>query len=106
MDLQLANGTDILNPSPEQIREALQALDEFENPFALLNKSHYTYMQASIDFSTQGHVLEYQENSIGRHYQSNDNRIPIESIIQAFQMYAVGDDSWKNQFAWQKKMHF
>jgi len=70
MDLQLANGTVIVNPTLEQIREALLTLVEFDNLFAILNKSHYSYMQASIDFSTPGYILEYQVESVDHHYQS------------------------------------
>ncbi len=101
MLLELENDTTIEGPTFSQISEALSSLHDEGNSFAILSQNEYTYMQIATD-SPNGFVLEYQVDSVDDHYESAENHIPLERVIQAFQAYAEGDDSWRTRFTWRK----
>jgi hypothetical protein len=100
MILELEDGTTIERPSDAQIHEALATLQgDLANSFAILSQSDMTYMQvAPVD---EGYVLEFQEGDTSRHYQAV-NLLPLSAVIEAFQSYQRGDDTWKLKTQWQR----
>lgn len=99
MHLELEDGTVISSPSAEQIAEALASVDGERNSYAILSHTEMTYIQTSGAGDT-GYVLEYQDESLRKHYRSQDEAVSLERVIRAFQQYAKGDDTWKRDFRW------
>lgn len=48
------------------------------------------------------YVLEYQDGSLSKHYRAVDSPIVLEQVIGAFSKYLRGDESWRNDFTWEK----
>jgi hypothetical protein len=101
MELSTATGNPIMSPSPEEIESVLAGLPGGLDSFAILSQSELTYMQAAKG-SERGFVLEYQTGSIDQHYWSA-GYLPLPTVTEAFQLYAVGDPSWINLSEWEKK---
>ena len=71
--------------------------------FAILSKDDGTYIQCAEDTeSPQEYVLEYQNGSLDEHYQAVDSRISLERVLDAFKKYLNNDDSWLNDFQWER----
>lgn len=118
MRLEFENGMTIEDPDDALIAEALATLgsdaeppeggtlaDDIEqlagktNEYAILARDEMTYIQASGD-PDRGFILEYQEGSIEEHFCSIDKDLSLQQIVSAFQRFARGDDSYRNDFAW------
>src|SRR5437660_444898 len=107
MRLTLENGTVIDNPTAAQIDAALRSLNWLEeNAFAVLAVQDWTYMQTAQDDDPDQQepvfLLEYQEDSLEKHYHAVDEPLSVERVIEAFQKYARGDASWRDDFQWEK----
>lgn len=100
--LHLANGAPIDDPAPRAIANALSTLDPKDNTFAVYVRggSGNTYMQTACDDENE-FVLEYQEGSVEQHYQCANRYLKLGGVIDIFQRYARGDDSWKNENEWE-----
>lgn len=100
MILELEDGTRIERPTDAQIHEALATLqNDIANSFAILSQNELTYIQAApVD---NGYILEFQEGDTSRHYQAV-NLLPLSAVIEAFQLYNRGDDTWKLKTQWQR----
>ncbi|NQT18604.1 MAG: hypothetical protein HQ592_02785 [Planctomycetes bacterium] len=118
MRLEFENGLTIEDPDDALIAEALATLGiEGElpeggilaedtkpfagktNEYAILGRDDMTYIQASGHPDT-GFILEYQEDTLEEHFCSIDKTLSLEQIISAFQKFACGDASYKNDLAW------
>jgi hypothetical protein len=100
MVLELEDGTTIERPTDAQIHEALATLQgDMGNEFAILGQNEMTYMQAAP--MDEGYVLEFQEGDTNHHYQAVD-LLPLSAVIEAFQMYQRGDETWKLKTQWQR----
>jgi hypothetical protein len=107
MLLKLEDGTTINKPTAVQIDEALRTLDwRSDNSFAILERAEWFYLQtAQEDVAEQQesfYFLEYQEGSLDEHYGAVDGPITLDRVIEAFQKYARGDNSWLDDFTWEK----
>jgi hypothetical protein len=97
--LTIADGPVIDDPSANDIEKALRAMETDQSEFVILERGDLDYMQAAGTFDGSLYTLEYQEGSLDRHYQAGS--VPLESVIEAFQDYARGDDvAWKPRFSW------
>lgn len=99
MKLELEDGTVIDQPNDQEIETALATLDMEGNRFAILSQDPLTYIQ------TFGLMLEYQEGDTDHHYRAVG---PVAQgqfgqIVSAFQKYAKGDPSWKDDFEWEQE---
>jgi hypothetical protein len=108
MRLTLEIGTVLNNPTAAQIDKALRSLNWLEdNSFAVLAVEDWTYMQTAEednpDYQEPYFVLEYQEGSLEEHYHAVDGPLTLEQVIEAFQKYAHGDESWREDFEWEKQ---
>jgi hypothetical protein len=111
LELVVADGTKISNPSPADIEDVLNSLQGGADQFAILERrtsrgeGFIQTITGDRDPDT-GFVLEYQEGSSERHYQAIYNALGHEftrkDVISAFQSYANGDDSWKGKYKWEK----
>jgi ribosomal protein S18 acetylase RimI-like enzyme len=87
--------------SSEALRAVIPALAGQENPYAILSGSDpMTFMQAL--WTPTGHVVEYQEGSVGRHYRTVHRELSAEDVIAAFQSYASGESAWRTMFDYQR----
>jgi hypothetical protein len=94
-------GNELPEPSLPHIREAIEGFRGGSNSFAILAKSELTYMQCSGGRSV-GYSLKYQEGSLDDHYECHDKLIE-EDVIEAFQAYRNGNESWRTKFNWKKQ---
>jgi hypothetical protein len=101
MILSTCGTVDISDPSASTIAEVLATLPESRYSFAILGGSELTYMQATRG-PADGFVLEYQVGSIEQRYWSVRQDLPLGTVTQAFQLYAAGDESWRNLATWKK----
>ena len=98
MRLEFENGTIIEEPDETAIADGLATLGS-ENLFAILSTDDMTYIQASGD-QEKGFVLEYHAGSNEEHYGCIQKSLPLERVVEAFQKFARGDDSYKQDFEW------
>jgi hypothetical protein len=94
----------VLNPSAETIRRAILDLTGiFGESFLILGPvgDEMTYMQV-CGGGNDGYLLEYQEGSMERHYQSVDQHLPADKVLQAFASYLEGTDLWLTSILWKK----
>ena len=98
MNLELASGRILELVSEADLRAAVGS-DEF----AILGPNPDTYIQcARRKDPPYDYVLEYQDDSLERHYQAVDGPIPLERVRAAFVKYLHGDATWRNDFVWEK----
>jgi hypothetical protein len=97
--LSLENSTLIDKPTPDQIADALSTLSSDGNSFAILERTNTSYFQTALQ-STGEYIIEYQDGSLDKHYQSTAK--DPQRVIAMFQAYGAGDDSWKRECDWRK----
>jgi hypothetical protein len=98
MMLTINGETTISNPSDDDIVSSLAALNtKSRDAFVILESDEMTYMQVSGDRNV-GFVLEYQEGTVEKHYQSQRKDIPFEKIAQTLYAYRDGQHHWKEWF--------
>ena len=97
--ISLEDGTVIDNPTPDSIATALSSLDKDENSFAILERTELTYIQTGRQPNDE-YVIEYQEGSLREHFQTFTT--DLHCVIDVFQSYAAGNDSWKQVCEWER----
>jgi hypothetical protein len=97
--LSLENSTLIDKPTPDQIADALSTLSSDGNSFAILERTNTSYFQTALQ-STGEYIIEYQDGSLDKHYQSTAK--DAQHLIAMFQAYGAGDDLWKREGDWRK----
>src|SRR5262245_61163707 len=100
LSLFLHSGTIIENPSDEELA---QSLPKEETGVISESSDSMTYLQfAERKVTPWGLVLEYQVESLENHFETEGDPPRMEAIIRAFQKYAKGDRSWKDDFRWKQ----
>ncbi len=102
MELTVGGRPAIQDPSDYQIVDSLQWLGASSDTFAILSKTEMTYIQTAGTFD-DGFVLEYQLGSIDQHFRSESDSLPLETVSEAFLLYAAGDPAWQQVTSWQKE---
>lgn len=97
--ISMEDGTVIDNPTPGQIANTLSSLNKDENSFAILEQTELTYIQTGRQPNDE-YVIEYQESSIREHFQTFVT--DLQRVIDVFQLYAAGNDSWKQRCEWEQ----
>ena len=82
------------------IAEIIPQLVGQPDPFAILEQSEMTYIQAL--WTKNGFDIEYQERDLMHHYQIT-KLLPGEQVIAIFQEYLKYGTNWKPQFEFQRK---
>ncbi|HXJ81399.1 MAG TPA: hypothetical protein VMS64_22310 [Candidatus Methylomirabilis sp.] len=88
------------DPDAVTIARVLAALDGDRHVLVTLARSELTYLQASGSAQT-GLALEYQEESLDRHYTSGGGALPLETVTDIFHRYARDDQSWRDRLSWE-----
>lgn len=88
------------NPRPETIQIQLMSLDGEGDSFALISKGDQ-YVQTAGG-PEAGFILEYQDGSITNHWRASIETLSGNEIINVFQQFAENDDSWRNDYEWEK----
>ena len=89
------------DPDVATIAKVLASLDGTRHVLATLGSSELTYLQASGSVQT-GFALEYQEDSLDRHYRSQRATLPLDQVTEIFQAYARGDAAWGQGVPWEQ----
>ena len=95
--LTLSNGTEIEDPSDEDIRNALASLsvERDGEGFAVLAPAEMTYVQISGD-SRIGFGLEYQEGSTDEHYRAKREDYTLDEIVKILIAFRDGNVRWED----------
>ncbi len=100
MYLDLESGPSINEPTEVDI---LSRLDGEEYAILSAGGAGLTYMQcAVVEGPPRGYELEYQDGSLDEHYRAADAPIPFEQVVAALLKYLHGDESWRDDFRWEK----
>jgi hypothetical protein len=98
LELSFESGRVIANATEDDILSSIEGED-----FAILSIDSDTYMQcAEQKKAPHEYVLEYQDGSLGQHYQAVDVPISIDRVIAAFIKYLRRDPTWRWDFRWEK----
>jgi len=97
--IQTEDGSEIENPSAEDISRIIDSLNDEDNGFAILSVEEQIYMQAA-ESGANGFILQYRDGSWDKHFQASPDPISAADVIKAMQQYAVGDDSWRTSLTW------
>jgi hypothetical protein len=89
----------IQHPSDAVIRGTLAALPSLEEPFAILETSPGTYVQAY--WSEDGFELEFQEGTVDRHYRVA-RCLSRDEAVDAFLRLARDEPPWVNDSVYQR----
>lgn len=100
--LEIGGKREILNPSPQQIKEARRSITPSDDPFVILQKGEdgLTYVQAMLEDDSLW-TLEYQDGHLERHFQAS-RRLSTEEAIGLFLAYANGDEAWRSSVKWER----
>jgi hypothetical protein len=98
MKLSRGTGADVVDPTPDQIVEAIRSLPGGMDSFVILTRSENQFLQ-TLGSRQEGFHLEYKESE-ARHFVATDAEITETQLIQTFLAYLDGDDSWKRRHQW------
>lgn len=102
MQLTIGNGQVLDQPSPDLVAGVLHALPGPKaDSYVILERAECHFMQSS-GWWKGGFTLEYQDGSVDEHFQCPDRRLPLASVIAAFQSYLANDDRWRTMCAWRR----
>ncbi len=100
MELNICGDRLVSDPTAEDVREAVMALDAKRGEgFVILGKTADTYIQCSGDQAT-GYVLEYQENDLCQHYLAGRVDLTFGDIVRALISYLHETEDWKSISVW------
>jgi hypothetical protein len=99
MILQVESARKVKDPAQGEIREAISALRLPSPCFAILSSSKLQFVQTA--FSQEGGlILEYQDGSTSRHFQSIRGDFSVREVTDVFLEFSRGDTSWKSRVQW------
>jgi hypothetical protein len=103
MKLTTSSGAKIVNPSDEQIREALSVLGvgRDDEGWAVLMQTEMDYVQVSGD-RTSGFAMEYQTGDTDRHYRAARENFALEQVVRAFADYRDGTIDYSAYGDWSR----
>jgi hypothetical protein len=101
MELQLSDGTKIVDPTPEQIGNAVRSLRSGGDSHVILAESEMTYVQASGPDGQGLFDIEHQLGSLEHHYRALEPA-GSEELTIALQSFAERDETWKQAFQWER----
>jgi hypothetical protein len=99
MRLELDGAAAIDDPTPEQVDQALRALQP-DSTYAILERGTSSYLQTAIDGGGR-YLLELQDGSPDQHYRV-PRPVPLQEVIDAFASYLSGDDRWRAGHDWER----
>ena len=99
MTLESERGPVMENPSPQQIRKEIDALDGTGSGFLILARDKLTYMQVAR--VKAGFIVEYQEGSTDEHFRAF-RELDTNDVAGLLLHYHEGNSSWKSLTDWEK----
>ncbi len=99
MHLDVNGDESFKDPSVDQIRDAIDSLDD--DTFAILSRGDEDYIQA-YRHSASDYQLEYRAGSEDEHYGCAANGITSSQIQNAFEAFSAGADDWQAPWTWRK----
>lgn len=102
MNLTLNGDIVARSANNSQVERALRSLDASNgaDAFVILEKEPMHYLQVAGD-ADSGFHLEYQEESLEKHYTCVTPDLTEENIIRTFLRYLEGDSRWKSDHQWE-----
>lgn len=97
MKLSFESGEFISNPHEQDLARITR------EDFAILETEPNSYMQCAQQADRPGEfALEYQVGSTDYHFVAVDEPITARRVFDAFRKYLYGDDTWLDDFQWEK----
>ena len=100
MKLESSEDINIASPSPSQIQDAIASLPGGTDSFVILSADGRGFVQAAGS-GAEGFVIEYLDASTSSQYQTPASTETLERVVDIFQRYAKGDESWRTLVTWQ-----
>ncbi|MET0235541.1 MAG: hypothetical protein ABW224_12930 [Kibdelosporangium sp.] len=101
--LQLFGGSDVRDPTEDQIRAELGRLSA-DRWFLILETSPNHYVQVGVgrnaEVAEEEFVLEYREGAADRHWRTLT--VDVEDVVAAFVGFPRGDMDWVTGHSWVK----
>jgi hypothetical protein len=98
MRLEPAEGADIENPTPEQIRQVLAGVGTASGEYAILNRSDDPPEYLQLAGEGNAFTVEYREGD--RQFREPKEAVALETAVTMFQAYARGDEKWRTLVQW------
>lgn len=99
--LEIQGEREILNPTLQQIKEAIDSLSlRDKDPFLILETGTdgMTYMQAMLEEDSLW-TAEFQDGSLEQHFQASE--VSTKDVIDMFLAFAHGDEAWRTSVEWE-----
>ena len=101
MKLSTEDGTELVNPSKEDIARQVLLLNDTNNKFLILAKDQLTYMQVYGSVKSSW-ILEYQEGSTTEHFNVSGSSVTSSGVVSTLQQYLEGISDWRTSFHWKR----
>jgi len=101
MRLEFDDGCTRDDVTPDEVALALRQYRWGSDGFAILGVDQMTYLQAAGS-PKDGFIVEHQEGSIKKHYQSAGDAVALDDVAALFASYARGDDVWRTALQWNR----
>jgi hypothetical protein len=82
-----------------KVAELLKQIKKTDDPFLIVEESEMTYMQ--VLWTSKGYIVEYQEGSIKKHFQSIE-KVTMTEAKKSIELYLDGDLAWKDRIEYEK----
>ncbi len=82
-----------------KLADLLKMIKKTDDPFLIVSDSEMTYIQ--VFWTSKGYIVEYQEGSIKKHYESV-KRVTMTEARKSIELYMDGDKSWKDRIEYVK----
>jgi len=89
-------------PSGHQIRETIEAIDGDKYFAARIGLHDWFFLQINIEPEDDYRAISFQAGSDEDEFKCASPDLSLEAVIKAFQQFAIGDHSWKDDFEWRK----
>lgn len=100
--LEIQGEGEILNPTPQQIKQAIDSMSASDDdPFLILETGAdgMTYLQAMLEENSLW-TVEFQDGSLQQHFQASD--VSREKTTDMFLAFAGGDEAWRTSVEWRQ----
>lgn len=100
--MQLESGREVVDPSQEQVLEALRTMERNEESYVILERdspSGDSYIQAAED-PAGGYLVEYQDGSLEQHVGLHAEA--VQAVHDIFSWWVAETPGWRDGLPWQK----
>ena len=101
MKLDVEGQRTIEEPEDHEIQSAVTQLSLPNRTFLILSRSATSYLQAALVGSDRL-LLEYRDGSADKHFRSAREDYSAREVVEIFEAYRRGEDSWWNEKDWRR----